>query len=103
MSMVYPSYHFLCCAVKRRVDPFVSWGVGFLIGDINTFGRNYNNIAGPDRLFSSPGAGVSLWPIKHLGARFEVRRYMYTVTNGSLLQVTGPTGFTELRIGLTFR
>ena len=103
MGMGYTSYHFLCCGAKRRVEPFVSWGVGFLDGDINTFGRIYYNISGPDRIFSSPGAGVTLWPAKRLGVRFEVRRYAYKVTNGSLLEVTGPSGFTELRVAFALR
>jgi len=103
MGMGYMSYHFMCCRANRRVEPFVSWGIGYLVGDINTHGRIYYNIAGPDRLFNSPSGGVTLWPAKRLGVRFEVRRYAYAVSNGALLDVAGPSGFTEFRVAFALR
>jgi len=105
MSMGYVAYHFLCCRAKNKVEPFASLGVGYLVGDINTHGINYQDffIAGPDRVFTSPSGGVTFWPKKRVGVRFEVRHYAYTVSNGALLNVAGPNGFTEFRVAFALR
>jgi len=97
------SYHVLCCRYKRKLEPFFGAGFSYLAGNINAHGRIFPNDPGNDRAGPYFNQGLTVWPTKHLGARFEVREYRMFVSYGALAQVIPGRGFVEVRIGVTVR
>jgi hypothetical protein len=82
------SYHFKDLpGISRTIVPFatvggtVSWGIGD--GGLALGEGDYN-----------VGGGVSLWLNRHLGPRFEIRKYGDGLNRGAGV---------ELRVGVTFR
>lgn len=97
------AYHFLCCRVNRRAEPFIAGGWSYLAGHINTHGIDYPWDPGQDRNGPNLGAGLVVWPVKRLGVRFEVRQYRMFVSYGALENVIPGGHFVEFRVAFALR
>jgi len=67
------SDHFLCCRADRKIEPFAGFGYSYLVGDINTHGYSYPFDPGQDRSGPNFSQGLTTWPTRHVGVRFELR------------------------------
>lgn len=103
IASVGAAYHFACCRASRKVEPFAGGGWSFLYGNINTHGINYPFSSGQDRTGPHFNQGLIVWPLKHLGVRFEVREYRFFVSYGALENVIPGGHFVEVRIGPALR
>jgi hypothetical protein len=103
IGSVGSSYHFLCCRLSRKVEPFVGAGYSYLSGDINTHGIDYPFSSGQDRSGPYFNQGLIAWPLKYLGVRLEVREYRMFVSYGALENVIPGGSFVEVCIGATLR
>lgn len=103
ISSVDASYHFFCCRMGWKIEPFAGGGFSYLTGDIKTphgvaYPNSSNERTGPN--FSQ---GLIVWPTKHVGVRFEVREYRMFVSYGALEDVIPGGNPVEFSIGITFR
>ena len=97
------SYHLFCCRPSRKFEPFVGLGLGYVSGHINTHGIPYYG-AGPDnRGGLSLGGGLAVWPIRHVGARLEVKHISTYCNYGPICNVLPGDGVAEFRTAITFR
>ena len=97
------AYHFLCCNYNRRFEPYLGAGYGYLSGNINAHGRIFPWDPGDDRTGHNFNQGLIVWPIKHVGARIEIREYRFFVSYGALENVIPGGNFEEFRVALTLR
>lgn len=100
ITSVDVSYHFAYRKAWFRVEPFIATGGSYLAGHIKD-NRIYPNDPGQDRTGTNFSAGLAFWPIKWVGARFEVRDYNFFVSYGALENVIPGGHFVEFRIALT--
>ena len=97
------SYHFLCCRAGRKVEPFAGAGFSYLVGDVNTHGIQYPESSGQNRSGPNFSQGLTVWPTRHVGVRFEVREYRMFVSYGALENVIPGGNPVEFRIAATLR
>lgn len=92
------SYHFFTKKAQGKVAPFVTGGYTLF------FGQDTEDYTGSIAHGYNLGAGVDLFPIKHIGVRFDVRYYAH---GDHILWASFPNvrelNFAAFRIGLTFR